>query len=363
MKSLITTTSLIKIIFAVTIIFSSTVHSQTLKAPVGVRPCCAFGIDLKAELGGMPVPFFSLENTLSSQDIGSHAYNDGSQRVSLSLLNLNKEVNGIIYTARGGFIDTAHVRDTADFTYYLFKLTQQNLGLSAYIDLPEELRIRRIRWYQQDEVLTEKQRLEYSVEAAALTAFRLAQWHEIAQWFGMASVGGFGELASAFSPEDLYSNMLGASIAKAVILAQPTLSQDNFAVAMDNAFQQRLIELGAQNKTISREKIRQLDGHWWDSSRRLPDKWVVRFRAYNMATQLKPTADSATHPLQLDEQFSNGQSINKWMSLELLQSDEENAFSDLPTSLRQHAVWRAEDFQPMADFAQWVDDQTRPQHL
>ncbi len=31
-----------------------------------------------------------------------------------NLLGLSEEQNGLIYTRRGGFIDIAHVRDTAD---------------------------------------------------------------------------------------------------------------------------------------------------------------------------------------------------------------------------------------------------------
>ncbi|PBD34343.1 hypothetical protein CK247_30710, partial [Klebsiella pneumoniae] len=33
---------------------------------------------------------------------------------------------------------------------------------------------------------------------------RIAQWHEIAQWYGFQSVPGFSEEISAFSPEDLW---------------------------------------------------------------------------------------------------------------------------------------------------------------
>ena len=50
-------------------------------------------------------------------------------------------------------------------------------------------------------------------------AFEIAQWHEIAQWYGFQSVPGFSEEISAFSPEDLYSNLLGARLAINVILS------------------------------------------------------------------------------------------------------------------------------------------------
>ncbi|EIJ0964108.1 DUF4056 domain-containing protein [Vibrio parahaemolyticus] len=341
-------------------LYSGLVHAQQLKAPVGVRPCCAFGVDLKAQLGSVPVPFFSLENVLSSSEVGTHHYNDGSESVSGSLLGLNEEANGIIFTEQGGFIDTAHVRDTADYTYYLFTLNQHYLGRAAHLDLPEELRVRRIRWYEQKKQLSEKEKLERSAQAAALTAFRLAQWHEIAQWFGMVSVSGFKELASAFSSEDLYSNMLGAKLAKQVLLDNPELDQTGFSKAMDTAFKQALKDLKAQSKAVTKEKIQQLDGDWWDSSRRLPDKWVVRFRDYHMALKLTPNYSGANHELSLSATFADQLPIDQWMSVEFRATDNEEAFSSLPKSLSAKSVWTPNDYQQISDFARTSDAHSIP---
>lgn len=341
-------------------LYSGLVHAQQLKAPVGVRPCCAFGVDLKAQLGSVPVPFFSLENVLSSSEVGTHHYNDGSESVSGSLLGLNEEANGIIFTELGGFIDTAHVRDTADYTYYLFTLNQHYLGRAAHLDLPEELRVRRIRWYEQKKQLSEKEKLDRSAQAAALTAFRLAQWHEIAQWFGMVSVSGFKELASAFSSEDLYSNMLGAKLAKQVLLDNPKLDQTGFSKAMDTAFKQALKDLKAQSKAVTKEKIQQLDGDWWDSSRRLPDKWVVRFRDYHMALKLTPNYSGANHELSLSATFADQLPIDQWMSVEFRATDNEEAFSSLPKSLSAKSVWTPNDYQQISDFARTSDAHSIP---
>ncbi|OWA85706.1 hypothetical protein BV377_29140, partial [Klebsiella pneumoniae] len=44
-------------------------------------------------------------------------------------------------------------------------------------------------------------------QLAGHLAFEIALWHEIAQWYGFQSVPGFSEEISAFSPEDLYSNL------------------------------------------------------------------------------------------------------------------------------------------------------------
>ncbi|MGF1909502.1 DUF4056 domain-containing protein [Vibrio kasasachensis] len=349
-----------KTVLLVLSLCSSWVHSQELKAPIGVRPCCAFGMDLKAQLGSVPVPFFSLENVLDSSDIGTHHYNDGSESVSGSLLGFNDEMNGIIFTQQGGFIDTAHVRDTADNTYYLFQLNRDNLGKSTTVDFPSELRVRRVEWFEQDMPFTGQERIQRSAQAAALIAYRMAQWHEIAQWFGMVSVSGFKEFASAFSSEDLYSNMLGALLAEAILLEQPDICQDGFSKAMDVSFQQALMQLKVQPKSVTREKMKQLDGKWWDSSRRLPDKWVVLFRDYHLALNLTPNFPESTTRLNIDERFSDQQSIEDWVQLELHVSDKEKSFSELPESLKSMPVWRSAQFQLLADFAQAWDTRIHP---
>ena len=242
----------------------------------------------------------------------------------------------------------------------MFTLNQHYLGRAAHLDLPEELRVRRIRWYEQKEQLSEEEKLDRSAQAAALTAFRLAQWHEIAQWFGMVSVSGFKELASAFSSEDLYSNMLGAKLAKQVLLDNPELDQKGFSRAMDSAFKQALKDLKAQSKAITKQKIQQLDGDWWDSSRRLPDKWVVRFRDYHMALNLTPNYSGANHELSLSATFADQQPIDQWMSVEFRASDNEKAFSALPKSLTSKSIWTPTDYQQISNFARTIDNQTRP---
>ncbi|GHA49019.1 membrane protein [Photobacterium aphoticum] len=331
--------------------------SAETRPPVGVRPCCAFGKDLKAQVGTIPVPFFSVGNILGADAIGNHRYNDGSSNVAVNLLGLSEEKNGLLFTTRGGFIDTAHVRDTADYTYYLFQHMQQYLGTHYHMDFPAELRVRRIHWQANATPLTAEERIHLSADAAALMAFRLAQWHEIAQWFGMVSVSGFKELASAFSSEDLYSNMLGAQLAKNVLLTHPHMNVTEFGQAMDKALAGALDALDVQSAAVTDEKITALDGVWWDSSKRLPDKWTVIFRDYHFGLSLTPHYPGATHPLRLSTQSTSGHNIGEWVRLELHAHDNEAAFAALPGTLKQRSVWTVEQFQPLADFAEQQDRQ------
>lgn len=320
---------------------------SALEAPAGVRPCCAFGTNLKAQVGGVPVPFFSLENLVDAGEFGSHVYNDGRQGVAGSLLGMADELNGLIYTRRGGFIDIAHVRDTADYTYYLYHELWPYIGSEHALTLPPELRLRQVVMHADQVVHDNDSKRQQGIKLAGMLAFQLAQWHEVAQWFGLKSVGGWSELASAFSPEDLYSNMLGAKLAIQVLEQIPTASVKEFSQAFEVALDNALKKMGEVEKAETQRRIKALDGDWWDSSKRLPEKWVLLKRDYHLGLELMPHAADVPMPLRLD--------ISQYGELRLLPDASESSFKLLPEPLLQMPFWRGSDFQVLADFAREQD--------
>jgi len=272
-----------------------------LGEPNGLRPCCAFGYDLHAELLGLPVPWYQLNNVVDVDDLGRHQFNDSMLTGFANLTGLSRENNGIVYTTRGGFIDTAHVRDTADMTLYIFTHLQARLGQGFTLQPGDELAERRLvfRRFQPPSSLAER----YTLAAwlAARLAFQLAQWHEIAQGYGMQSVPGFSEAVSAYSPEDLYSNLLGARLAVSLILDGQVKSKGMYEAAMTTALRQALIALGAQPANATRFEFDMLDGRWWDSKRRVPEKYLVLRRNYQMGDNRRatPVPGEQTPPLTL----------------------------------------------------------------
>ncbi|MBV7316237.1 DUF4056 domain-containing protein [Shewanella sp. NIFS-20-20] len=325
------------------------VKTFAVDAPVGVRPCCAFGTELKAKVGRIQVPFFSLSNVVAIDDLGQHQYNDGSQGVASSLLGIASETNGLIYTRRGGFIDTAHVRDTADYTYYLYHQLWPHVGTDHQLDLFDELRTRRIQLHAVEGVLDNDSKRQLGLALASSLAYQLAQWHEVAQWFGLTSVGGWSELASAFSPEDLYSNMQGALLARDILQASPLLDIDSFSEQLTQALAQRLQRLGAQDSATTKANIEALDGAWWNSQLRLPDKWVLQRRDYRLAFSLLPhgAEDGQVQSLP-DNLFQYGELI-------LVASANEGHFSALPAALRQQSQWQHQDIRALAAWARGED--------
>ncbi|MEB6377849.1 DUF4056 domain-containing protein [Leclercia adecarboxylata] len=260
-----------------------------LSAPESLRPCCAFGYDLHVRAVGVPIPVYQIGNVLTLDTLGRHHYNDSALGAVKNLVGLSEEKNGLIYTHRGGFIDIAHVRDTADNTFYLFSRLLPELGRGGRLFYSEELGVRRVQLRAFTPPSAMPERYTLAAWLAGQLAFELAQWHEIAQWYGFQSVPGFSEEISAFSPEDLYSNLLGARLAIAVILQGKAGSVAQYNAAMETALRHALLQLGVATATETERKFRELDGDWWNSKRRVPDKFLVLKRNYNLEHNRLPT--------------------------------------------------------------------------
>lgn len=134
-----------------------------------------------------------------------------------------------------------------------------------------------------------RQRYQLAAWLAGHLAFEIAQWHEIAQWYGFQSVPGFSEEISAFSPEDLYSNLLGARLAINVILSGHGGSLEDYNQAMDAALKQVLTRLLVATRGETEAMFQQIDGDWWNSHRRVPDKFLVLKRNYDLQENRLPT--------------------------------------------------------------------------
>lgn len=262
---------------------------SSIPAPESLRPCCAFGNDLHVSALKIPIPLYQIGNVLTLDTLGHHQYNDSTFGALKNLMGISKERNGLIYTRRGGFIDIAHVRDTADNTLYLFSQIYPQLGQEGRIFFSNELGLRRIQLKRFTPPADPRQRYAVAAWLAAHLAWQMAQWHEIAQWYGFESVPGFPEAISAFSPEDLYSNLLGARLAARVILQGDAGSLSVYNQAMDNALSAALKQLEAVDSHTTAQRFREVDGEWWDSKQRVPEKFLVLNRNYQVSEPRVPT--------------------------------------------------------------------------
>ena len=267
-----------------------------------VRPCCAFGHGLKARLGALPIPGLRIGNIKLIDEIGPHRYDSGLLMVGDDQGQgglFSDEHNGLVFTCRGGFIDTAHVRDHADWTIFLAARLFPHLETGITLELPNEGGRRRIAVRPVDPtLLASHERVALALSIAGWLSFQLSVWHEIATWYGWSWSPSFPEKDSAFSPEDLYSNLVGIKIATAIALERSARSASLYDRSVDAWMREVVRALGPTSKATALEAMDALDGVWWNSRTRLPDPAAI-----------------------LRRNFSTGPTITPWLVPESLQSD------------------------------------------
>ncbi|HUI24477.1 MAG TPA: DUF4056 domain-containing protein, partial [Candidatus Kryptonia bacterium] len=234
----------------------------------------------------------ALSNVVGVDDLGPHKYDNGALSLEGSrpgALPFNDEHNGLVYTCRGGFIDTAHLRDWADWTLYLGAQIARTLETGTTITLESEGAQRRIITRPIDpNVLARHDRRDIAVPLAQWLAFQLSTWHEIATWYGWSTIPLFPEEASAFSPEDLYSNLLGSKVAGILVYEFAVTSEAAYNENMNAAVRRVLQRLGAVRSKLGIEALRAVDGVWWNSKVALPAKNLLLRRNFQIGTELTP---------------------------------------------------------------------------
>lgn len=260
--------------------------------PEHLRPCCAFGSELRVTLMSVPVPGLELANVVGLDDLGPHKYDNGALAFDASRPGpsyFNDEGNGLLYTCRGGFIDTAHVRDWADWTLSLGAQIGRTLERGTVIELPPEGGRRRVIVEPiPAAVIGQHDRRDIAVPLAQWIAFQLSVWHEVATWYGWSALSLFPEEASAFSPEDLYSNLLGIKLAGSLVYQYAVTSEASYNENMTSALRTILARLGAVPADVGQHAARAVDGYWWNSQVSLPDKGLVMRRNFEIGEDVTP---------------------------------------------------------------------------
>lgn len=203
------------------------------------RTCCAIFPGGVVGLG--------LTQYLDPFGLGEHSY--GSSGI------FPRDTVGQVYTARGGFVDLGHVRDLADTARYLAsRAFAWRLPTRASGRIEEERVALRREGGSRTLILTRM--VDGCVECASLVgaraAYDLAIWHEIVTWFTAVRY-------SAFSPEDNFSNLLGALLGATAAATRGK----NYNEAMTTLLDDWLEMLQAQPGSTARSAIQQLNGLWF----------------------------------------------------------------------------------------------------
>ena len=231
------------------------------------------GCDLSAprpRMGTLPTPppgpRFSNPNNLGKHSYGFNPF----------------EENGIVYTCKAGHLDITHLRWNADYTAYAVSKIHKTLmkkGKGFSFNLALEISTHEISFGYPENwdnlSRNEKNRIaqEIAFEIGPYVAFNATLWHEILTWFGVHFVGFEPEFNSAFSWEDMYSNLIGTELA---VEALKNKNHD-YDTALTLAIDRKLRELDVQPKSIAMY-----------ASEKMRDKW---YKGYFLVDIIKKNVD------------------------------------------------------------------------
>jgi hypothetical protein len=232
------------------------------------------------------IPIFDISEFINPKDFGEHSYGEPHR----------SEKNGSLYTCNGGFIDFSHMRAGIDWAVYV---TFQLLARPDTLTLePEEaslkLRFKNLNRLSLDEIASIGQKIAYE---------RLI-WHEIASWSYHSPNFFIGEQQSTFTPEDVYSNLLGTLIGKKIalriLIKKENLPFSQIATEEIREMIRQLLPL--QNEDACKQAYDIVDRHvqsqlpekernkdiWWDSRIIFTDGRYVFKRYMNIGPTVGP---------------------------------------------------------------------------
>ncbi len=218
----------------------------------------------RARVGCLPFPGpFTLYSSATADGLGEHSYGDGNGETS----------RGIVYTTRGGFLDIAHIRNTADMTAYIHARVSHAVragwGCVRFRGYEPCVYTVALAYPASWAGLSARERAEVGEEFSLRLAQRLAvqvmTWHEILTWHGYKSTGLVSEAGSAFTHEDGPSHVVGALIAGEALRAGG--GGGDFDAQVTALLMQTLEELGAVGKDELSEAVAAVEGDWWSAGK------------------------------------------------------------------------------------------------
>jgi hypothetical protein len=189
-------------------------------------------------------------------DLGIHGFDSGVN-----------EINGMVYTCKGGFIDIGHVREAADRTAYLVKTVYQNLILNktdfSFLVVEPSRYWVDVAYPSDWDIYSQQQKETVARDVSLLLGKYLAHssliWHEIVTGYGFASAGIFPDTISSFSCEDSYSDLLGIHIGAKALQNQQLRYDD----AMTSLLKEALKDLDIQPARGASHAAKLVEGQWY----------------------------------------------------------------------------------------------------
>jgi len=239
------------------------------------RPCCSFAQSAITRRIG-------ITGVIDPNNLGEHRF--GRQKGFDNV--------GLMYTCRSGFVDISHLRDNADWAATIYRTLLNHLGRGVSLEVVKETPVK--AFTLELPALPENVRASYTREQIARMAvsltFDIGLYHEIATFFPQVVTGPripvigplfLSERMSAFSLEDVYSNLLGATLG--VMAAD---SPEPYDAAMTKLLAARVADAEALPVTGTEAVFQSLKGKWWNPGIR--NYRLVRRRNFDHGSLLEP---------------------------------------------------------------------------
>lgn len=232
------------------------------------------------------IPIYNISEFIHPKDFGEHSFGEPN----------GSENNGVLYTCNGGFIDFSHLRAGLDWAVYAtFKLIERIDTLTLEPETGTlKLKFKNLNQLTVEDIASIGQKIAYE---------RLL-WHEIASWSYHMPNHFISEQQSTFTPEDVYSNLLGTLIGKRVALRILTKKENLPFTQIANEEIREMIRqlLPLQNEEASKQAYDIVDRHvqgklpekernkdiWWDSKIIFTDARYVFKRYMNIGPAVAP---------------------------------------------------------------------------
>ncbi|MCK4871902.1 MAG: DUF4056 domain-containing protein [Phycisphaerales bacterium] len=215
-------------------------------------------------IGSLPYPRPLLPvKAVDPSDLGRHVYEAG-----FAPFWPGEVSRGIVYTQRGGFLDIAHIRNSADLTRYVFihihqALQEQRAGVilvsaepslyHIFFQYPDEW----CAMSPEDRAIAEH---ELAIRLSQRLAYLMSTWHEIITWYWYRALPPISERQSAFSYDDPPSHMVGIQLAGEVLRE----NADHYDEALTVALRDELTRLGAVEPMRTHQAVDAVRDKWWD---------------------------------------------------------------------------------------------------
>jgi len=179
------------------------------------------------------------------------------------------EGQGMLYTLRGGTIDMAHVRGTADQTKKAYDRAYDCIvdGRRSFTVSPAWERITNkvqfdypANWDQTPRDERQKIAREIALKVAPVVGYNSTLMHEMLTWKGAKFFLIEPEFKSSFSWEDLYCHAVGSWVATDAIKAG-----GDWNYTFTRLFNEELKRLGVVSKARAKEITESVRGKWYTS--------------------------------------------------------------------------------------------------